>query len=148
MIVGADSFGCEELKAIIEAVKPDARLYLIGATTAEPSPTVGQPFEDLKALSSLKTLNAQMWSNNRKPKRTCSATNTNWKTPHLLEEFNPTKPITWLRVPREQMPICLAQMMLMLAEAAEIDAIRQIKIATPMQLTYQESKYNRGLKKK
>lgn len=131
VIVGADSFGCEELKATIEAVKPDARLYLIGAVTAEPSPTVGQPFEDLKALSTLRSLNAQMWSSNRTPKRNAVRQIQTGRLPHLLEEFDPTKPITWLRVPREQIPICLAQLMLMLAEAAEIDALRQIKIATP-----------------
>lgn len=126
VVVGADSMGVEEIHYLLEAMPAEGRIFMLGAPKDLPSQTVGQPFDELSKVPEIRTFIASFWLPARSDHRL--AAKAVWSgSIRPDDEFDPTKPISWLNTPREDIASVVNVLLGELATSCQISALHDIK---------------------
>lgn len=133
VIVGADSFGTEEMFRTIQAMPKTGRIYFLGLPRDLPSPTIGQPFETIFSHNRFPTLQASFWTPARSDRRMIA--NKLWagSIGNTAAAFDPTAPLSWLDVGADLIPEMLPQVIKAFADTLGCDPLANIRTVIPHQ---------------
>lgn len=126
VFLGADTLGVEETNFLLDAIPANGRLFLLGAPKDLPSQNIGQPFDELAKVAEIRTFLASFWLPARTDFRL--AANTIWSGAlKPRDSFDPSKPISWIRAPREALPEAITLLIEQFAETWGFDPLNDIK---------------------
>lgn len=133
VILGADSFGTEEMFRTIQAMPKTGRIYFLGLPRDLPSPTIGQPFETIFSHNRFPTLQASFWTPARSDRRMIA--NKLWAggIGNTAAPFDPTAPLSWLDVSADLIPEMLPQVIKAFADTLGCDPLANIRTVIPHQ---------------
>lgn len=126
VVVGTDSMGVEEIHYLLEAMPAEGRIFMLGAPRDLPSQTVGQPFDEMAKVHEIRAFMASFWLPARTEHRL--AAKDIWSGSIKPDnEFDPSKPISWLNTPREDIADVVNVLLGELASSCKISALHDIK---------------------
>lgn len=131
VIIGADSFGTEELYRTMLAMPKTGRIYLVGLPRDLPAPTIGQPFETLFEHTKYRTLQASFWLPARSERRLIANKLWSGSIGKLDGAFDPTAPLSWINVEASLIPEMLPEVIKAFAETTGCDPLLDIRCVVP-----------------
>jgi exodeoxyribonuclease V alpha subunit len=132
VVVGADSFGTEEMYRTLLAMPKTGRIYFLGLPRDLPAPTVGQPFETIFEHSRFPTLQASFWLPARSERRLIANKLWGGQIGNTDVPFDPTSPISWIKVESDLIPAMLPEVIKAFATATGCDPLFDIRSVVPV----------------
>ena len=131
LLVGADSFGTEELYRTILAMPISGRIYMLGLPRDLPAPTIGQPFETIFEQTRYKTLQASFWLPARSDRRLIANKLWSGALGQTSGEFDPRRPLSWIDAQADLIPEVIPELLKAFAEHLGCDPLLDIRTVVP-----------------
>lgn len=131
LVVGADSFGTEEMYRTLLAMPKDGRVYFLGLPRDLPAPTIGQPFETLFEHTKYRTLQASFWLPARSDRRLIANKLWSGSIGKTTGDFDPSSPLSWISVQPDLIPKMLPEVLKVFAESTGCDPLLDIRTVIP-----------------
>ncbi|MCK1788898.1 exodeoxyribonuclease [Pseudomonas violetae] len=126
VFVGTDALGVEEIHFLLEAMPKTGRIFMLGAPKDLPSQTVGQPFDELAKVPEIRTFIASFWLSARTEHRI--AAKDVWSGSIKPDDsFDPSRPVSWLNTPRDDIAAVVNFLLRELSDSCEISPLHDIK---------------------